>query len=108
MYTRIAIPLFCAAALLSEPVAAQTPESPSPPPSVPVPLAYESPYAGYVRYRDEAIAPWREINTEVAHIGGHKGAVSATVHEAFGSARPADAKPATTAPPAPGHDRGHY
>jgi hypothetical protein len=34
-----------------------------------------SAYAGYRRFTEDLIAPWREINDEVAGIGGHAGAL---------------------------------
>jgi hypothetical protein len=39
---------------------------------VPAP-AYVSAFAGYQPLRDDALAPWREINDEVARAGGHLG-----------------------------------
>jgi hypothetical protein len=39
---------------------------------VPAP-AYVSAFASYRPLRDEPLAPWREINEEVARIGGHIG-----------------------------------
>jgi hypothetical protein len=40
--------------------------------TVPAPT-YQSAFTGYQRLRDDALAPWREINDEVARIGGHMG-----------------------------------
>lgn len=34
------------------------------------PPLYESAFAGYRRYEEEEIAPWRELNEEVARLGG--------------------------------------
>jgi hypothetical protein len=43
-------------------------------PTVAVPATrYSSAFAGYQPLGDEKIAPWREINDEVARIGGHLG-----------------------------------
>jgi len=59
--------------------------------SVPVP-SYTSAFAGYQRLRDETLAPWREVNDEVARVGGHMGM--------FGGAHAGhDIKPAPTAAP---------
>ena len=37
------------------------------------PARYDSAFSGYTPYRDEKLAPWREINDEVARVGGHIG-----------------------------------
>ncbi|MDH5537552.1 MAG: hypothetical protein OEZ08_18530 [Betaproteobacteria bacterium] len=37
------------------------------------PPRYDSAFAGYASYRDEKLAPWREVNDEVARVGGHIG-----------------------------------
>lgn len=43
-------------------------------PAVAVPATrYSSAFAGYQPLGDEKIAPWREINDEVARVGGHLG-----------------------------------
>ncbi len=34
---------------------------------------YRSAFEGYVPYREQALAPWREVNDEVGRIGGHAG-----------------------------------
>jgi hypothetical protein len=40
----------------------------------PVPaMKYESDLAGYVPFREEKLAAWREVNDEVARAGGHIG-----------------------------------
>jgi hypothetical protein len=39
---------------------------------VPAP-AYDSAFAGYQPLRDDALVPWREVNDEVARVGGHMG-----------------------------------
>ena len=36
-------------------------------------VKYESAFAGYVPYREQKLAPWREANDEAARIGGHVG-----------------------------------
>lgn len=51
--------------------------------SAPVPAArYESAFAGYASFRNEKLAPWRDVNDEVARAGGHigilRGAATAT------------------------------
>jgi hypothetical protein len=41
------------------------------------PPARASAFEGYRPYRDEALAPWREVNDEVGSVGGHSGVVRA-------------------------------
>ena len=53
------------------------------------PPAGASAFDGYRPYRDEALAPWRELNDEVGRVGGHAGVVRA------------DRKPPETPPTAP-------
>lgn len=36
---------------------------------------YESAFSGYRGFREEPLAPWREVNEEVARTGGHIGIV---------------------------------
>lgn len=36
-------------------------------------VTYRSAFEGYQPYRDQEVAPWREVNDEVARIGGHIG-----------------------------------
>jgi hypothetical protein len=79
-------------------------------PATPVPAAkYESAFAGYARYRDEDLAPWRAVNDEVARAGGHAGIVGGAGHST-----PDSRKPAAGSPPSPSqavprttHDAGH-
>lgn len=43
-------------------------------PGAPVPaFRYESVFTDYRPYREEKLAPWRDVNDEVARIGGHIG-----------------------------------
>lgn len=97
MQSKLAV-LCCAyAALWLPPAAAQQsiysgPANPQA--TVPAP-AYNSAFAGYRPLREDTLAPWREVNDEVARIGGHMGM--------FGGAHAGHGvKPApTTAPGAP-------
>lgn len=78
------------AALISATAAAQdaAPRNPADP-SVAVPAPrYESAFSGYARQRDEKIAPWREVNDEVARVGGHIGILRGTT-----MSKPAPAAP---------------
>lgn len=63
------------AALAAEAAAAQAIKPPHPADAaVPTPAArYDSVFAGYAPFRDEKLAPWREVNDEVARVGGHIG-----------------------------------
>jgi len=58
------------------------------------PSEYESAFKGYQPYRDEPLAPWREVNDTAGQVGGHVGVLRA---EQRGAARPA----AETAPTSP-------
>ena len=89
-------------------------------PAVRVPqAAYDSAFAGYNPYREQDLAAWREVNDEVARIGGHVRMFGGAGH---GGAKPGPAKPAPgqpvvskdqpagerSAPPAPQADhKGH-
>lgn len=43
-------------------------------PVAPVPaLQYESAFKGYSGFRETPLAPWRDVNEEVARVGGHLG-----------------------------------
>ena len=45
-------------------------------PEAPVPaIRYDSAFDGYRGYRDTPLAPWRDVNDEVARVGGHLGIV---------------------------------
>ena len=56
-------------------LAAAAPPNPAQP-DAPVPVVkHESGLAGYVSFREEKLASWREVNDEVARAGGHIGIV---------------------------------
>jgi hypothetical protein len=43
-------------------------------PAAPVPqVTYRSAFEGYVSYREQSLAPWREVNDAVGSVGGHVG-----------------------------------
>lgn len=45
-------------------------------PAAPAPaLQYESAFKGYHGFRETPLAPWRDVNDEVARVGGHLGIV---------------------------------
>ena len=55
-------------------------------------LTYRSAFEDYRPFRDQQLAPWREVNDDVARVGGHLGILKS-------SQKPQDGKPA----PAGGH-----
>lgn len=70
--------LYCAlaAAWLPSAAAQQATRSHPADPAVRVPAPkYQSAFSGYRPLREEPVAPWREVNDEVARIGGHLGIV---------------------------------
>jgi hypothetical protein len=38
-------------------------------------VQYESVFSGYRPHQEPAIAPWRDVNDEVARVGGHVGII---------------------------------
>ena len=64
-------------------------------------VKYQSAFTGYVPFRDEKLAPWREVNDEAARIGGHIGIFGgAAGHGAPGATKPTVQVPASTPKPA--------
>lgn len=58
-------------------------------PAAPVPaFKYDSTFAGYRGFREEPLAPWRDVNDEVARAGGHIGIVGGA-HGGHASGHPA-------------------
>jgi hypothetical protein len=102
---------------LALPAAAQKSGATAPADAAKVPPArYESVFSEYKGFKEPALAPWREVNEEVARAGGHVGIVGgAGGHGAAKpnapetrSPSPASARePARGAPQAPGHDAHH-
>ncbi len=96
---RSKLALHAALLLASLPVAAQqlaTRAAPTDPAAPVPPVRYESAFAGYAPFRDQAVAPWRELNEEAARIGGHIGIMRGGGH---GADQPASGKPPDAAPP---------
>lgn len=92
------IALFVALAALA-PLAAAQQKAPKPHPADPatsVPATkYESAFTGYRGFREEPLAPWRDVNDEVARAGGHIGIVGgAGGHAGHGATKPAPKPPA--------------
>jgi hypothetical protein len=52
-------------------------------------VTYRSAFDNYVPYREQAIAPWREVNEEVARVGGHTGIFRGAGHGMHGQSAPA-------------------
>lgn len=67
---------------------------------------YVSAFAGYQPFLDEKLAPWREVNDEVARIGGQVGIFGGTGHAGHGSAQSVTNTPAPKTP-RPIHGPGH-
>ena len=65
---------------------------PADPAATPPAAKYESALTGYRGFREEPLAPWRDVNEEVARTGGHVGIMrGADAHKppAAAPARPA-------------------
>jgi hypothetical protein len=60
------------------------------------PASYRSAFEGYVPYREQPLASWREVNDEVGRVGGHVGVFRGAGHGAHGQSMPA--KPAAGTP----------
>ncbi|MDH3286632.1 MAG: hypothetical protein OEP48_02735 [Betaproteobacteria bacterium] len=73
-------------------------------PAAPAPVfRYESAFSGYRGFREEPLAPWRDVNDEVARVGGHIGIMRGT-SGGHGSAKPGAKPPAGNT--APGGEAG--
>jgi len=62
--------------------------------------AYDSAFAGYTSYHEQDLAAWREVNDEVARIGGHVRMFGGTGHAGHGGAKPGPARSAPAQPAA--------
>jgi len=97
MQSKVAV-FCCALAAAWLPPAAAQPQplsNPADPQAAVPPAKYESAFAGYRPYREEKVAPWRDVNDDVARVGGHVGIVGgAGGHAAHGAAKPAASPPA--------------
>lgn len=100
MVSRFALALYSATLLLPVAAFAQQPTARANPaaPDAAVPaVKYESAFAGYTPYRDEKLAPWRDVNDEVARVGGHIGIVGGAGHAGHRTAPPKPGAPGTGA-----------
>lgn len=68
-------------------------------PAAPAPaFQYESAFTDYRGLRETPLAPWREVNDEVARVGGHIGIMRGP-HGRHGSTRPGTKPAAGNASP---------
>lgn len=83
-------------------------QPPASPPARPVGTqpSYESAFADYRPYREEPAASWRQVNDEVARVGGHAGVLKA--EPAPGAAPARDPSTVSPATPAPARSGGHH
>ena len=102
MQFKCATLLYCAFALTPLAVLAQQPPAKNHPaaPGAAVPAVnYESAFAGYLPYRDQKPASWRDVNDEAARVGGHIGIFGGAAHGGQTSAKPAaQPRPSGTMP----------
>jgi hypothetical protein len=61
-------------------------------------LTYQSAFEDYRPYREQELAPWREVNEEVARVGGHIGVMK--------NAEKSDKPQTEEKPAAGGHHQG--
>lgn len=106
--------LLYAAALTPLVVSAARPAAtghPAAPDASTPPVNYESAFTGYQSFRDEKLAPWREVNDEVGRVGGQAGIFGGAGHAGHGRAKSVTntPPPAATKPqaPPPMHGPGH-
>jgi len=87
---------------------AAKPHPADPAASVPA-TKHESAFTGYRGFRDEPLAPWRDVNDEVARAGGHIGIVGGAGRIGPGTGSPAAKPPAppTESTPASTHGTVH-
>ena len=63
-------------------------------------VKYESAFAGYTPFREEKLAPWREVNDDVGKVRGHAGIFGGAGHAGHATDKPAQPTPATSQPAA--------
>jgi hypothetical protein len=93
MTRQIAVAI-AASALIASGLQAQTRSKPDDAAAPVAPSTYDSAFTGYRSFRDEPLAPWREVNDTAHQVGGHVGVLRAEQKDA---AQPAGA----TTPKAP-------
>ena len=94
--------LFAVLSAMSLSAAAQhaTPSRPDDPDATVPVVPYESALNGYVKFREETLGPWRELNEEVARVGGHAGVLRGPEHVHGKRPKPSAARSADSAAPA--------
>jgi hypothetical protein len=88
----------------AQPLAAK-PQPADPTASVPA-TKYESAFSSYRGFREEPLAPWRDVNVEVARAGGHISIVGGEGRNPLDPGIPAAKPPASPAKSAPDPARG--
>jgi hypothetical protein len=63
-------------------------------------VKYESAFAGYTPFREEKLAPWREVNDDVGKARGHAGIFGGAGRAGHAIDKAAQPKPATSHPDA--------
>jgi hypothetical protein len=75
---------------LSPAIAQQQPSTnPADPRTAVAAPQYQSAFTDYQPFRDEKLAPWRDINDETARVGGHLGIFMGGAHAGHGAAQSA-------------------
>jgi hypothetical protein len=106
MQFKFAVLLYCAFAMT--PIAASAQQlsakpHPADPKATTPAVQYESAFAGYMPYRDEKLATWREFNDEAARVGGHIGIFGGGAHAGHMSPGSAAKPPASGSLPGMPH-----
>jgi len=66
-----------ALALAAGPALAQCRPKPDDPKAAVPPIEHRSAFEGYQAFREEGVAPWRDVNDAVGRVGGHTGVLRA-------------------------------
>ena len=71
-------------------------------------MTYRSAFEGYRAQAETKVGDWRELNEEVARVGGHAGVMrgAGSTTAAGGGGHAGHATPGATPPPAPATDPG--
>jgi hypothetical protein len=88
MHSKLAIAFYCAASLMPLTAGAQRPAAADPAAAAATPK-YESAFPAYRPYEEQTPRSWRELNDDVAKVGGHAGIFGGAGHAGHGSPKPA-------------------